>query len=273
MSNNIIDKIEDKKITNNSNIKLKENYLKFREITKYDFNKNVIKKNVGSEARTFNIINQGKPLLSPSRILKIFQEHIFWNIPKKNLIKPRLMGQLVHKFVELRVKFGVVEKLTKENLSDFSGGDYGFIENNWNEKQIDLFIEEVNLSVSKIYDYLNLKNITILECEKYVADEEYHGYIDMVAYKQYRDSNKDYKFTSGIKVPMIIDLKITTQKELSNNYIAQLSIYRHLYKNTAQCYILFYDRNSQTCRLEKASWKLLDTTFEKIDTLNKMFRG
>lgn len=243
------------------------NYKKFKEITEYDFTKMVIKKNVGNEARTFNIINQSKPLLSPSRISKVFTEHIFWNIPYKTLLLPRLMGQLVHKFLELRMVQKTIVVLTKENLETYTGNDYLFIIENWNNEKIDTFIEEVNEAVSNIYNYLNLKKIKILECEKYVCNYDYHGFIDMVAYRTYNDNG------SGVRIPMIIDLKITSNEEIISSYYLQLSIYRDIYKKTAQCFVLFYNRNTKTPRIEKASWKRLDETFEMIDRLNKYMRS
>lgn len=258
---------------NNSEYQQKQlasNYNKFLKISKFNFDEQVIKKNVGDEARTFNIINQQKPLLSPSRILKVFQEHIFWNIPYKNMILPRLMGTLIHKFIEYRVKYGLVNKLDLENLEDHVGEEYNYIIKNWNEEKIAAFINEVNTGVSKIVSFLNLKNIQVLNVEKYVCDTEYHGFIDIVAVQRYMNKKED-RF-SGMKKPMIIDLKVTTNKNMNNSYLGQLAIYRHLFRKTAQCYILFYDRDNQQCRLERAAWSELDETFKKINDLNMMFR-
>lgn len=247
--------------------KVAYNFKRFKEITDFDFNKMIIKKNVGNEARTFNLINQSKPLLSPSRIMKVFNEHIYWNIPNKVLIYPRLMGQLIHKFIELRLMTNKIIKLDRDNLIDYVGNDYTTIIDNWNDEKINLFIEECNHATNNIYNYLNNKKIKILCCEKYVCNNDYHGFIDLIAYQQYSENG------SGIKKPMIIDLKITSNEEIINSYYAQLAIYREIYERTAQCYILFYNRNSKEVRLEKASWKQLDDIFEKIDTLNKIFRG
>ena len=250
-------------------MKEKTTWKRFKEITDYDFTKEVVKKNVGDEARTFNVINQSKPLLSPSRLSKIFTEHIYWNIPKKSLMRPRLMGQLVHKFIELRIITGEVIILNENNLEEYAMGDYSYILENWNKEQINLFISEVNEAVVRIVNYLEVKKIKILQCEKYVCDLDYHGYIDLVGYQLYQEPNGALE---GGRRTMIIDIKITTNEEIINSYYAQLSIYRHIYQNTAQCYILFYNRETKEARLEKASWKQLDLTFEAIDRINKIYR-
>ncbi len=251
----------------------KPNFKRFKEIVQHDFTKEVIKKNVGDEARTFNIIDQSKPLLSPSRLSKVWNEHIFWNIPNKNLLRPRLMGSLIHKFIELRVMTGEIVKLNNDNLEDYAGGDYATIITEWKKEQIDLFIEEVNIAVSKIYDYLKLKDIVIMQCEKYVCDNDYHGYIDMVAYKEYKSKTIiENGANLGVKTPMIIDLKVTTGNEIKPEYYLQLSIYRHLFQKTASCYILFYNRDTQQARLEKASWNIMDFVFNCCDLFNRIFR-
>lgn len=247
--------------------KVKTNWVRFKEITNYNFQDIVIKKNVGDQLRTFLITNQSKPLLSPSRLASIFNEHIFWNIPKRTLLLPRLMGQLIHKFLELRIKENLIIKLTNENLEEYAGGDYHLIKEEWTQEKINLFMDDVNEAVDKIYNYLNQKKIKIVACEKYVCNDNYHGYIDLVGYKWFNNEK------SGEKIPMIIDLKITTNDEIINSYYAQLSIYRQIYEKTAQCYILFYDRNKKTPRLEKASWSKLDEVYEAIDRINKLYRG
>lgn len=259
------DNLENKEITSNDKKLLKERLDKFLEITKHNFNNDCIVNYVGDESRTFHKIDQSKPLLSPSRILKIFIEHKFWRIPSKHLLRPRLMGQLVHKLIELRIMNKQIVRLDKENLMEYAGNDYSIIEKDWSSEKIDLFIDEVNEATNNIYNYLNLKGIKVLECEKHVADTNYHGYIDMVAI---RTSENNWN-----KIPMIIDLKITSNKEIIPDYLLQLSIYRQIYQKTAQCFILFYNRDTKEARIEKAQWAELDRIFEKIDTLVKTFRG
>lgn len=253
-------------IVKNSNYKKQfraDKYRQFEKINSYNYNNSIIKKNMGKEVRTFNIIDQSKPLLSPSRIMKVFSEHKWCNIPQKSLMLPRLLGQLTHKLLELRVINKTPVVLDKDNLESLVGEDIVYIDD-WIEIKKELFIKDVNRAVSTIQNYLNDKNIVILSVEKYICNTEYHGYIDMVGYIQYSGGNKS---------PIIIDLKTTTIDKVQNSHIAQLSIYRHLYEDIPQCYILLYNRNNDECRLEKLSWKELDSTFEKIDGLNRMLRG
>lgn len=242
-----------------------ENFKKFMEITNHNFNNDVITNYIGDESRTFHKIDNSKPLLSPSRILKIFIEHKFWKIPSKHLLKPRLMGQLIHKFIELRIMNNTIIKLDRDNLVEYAGKDYELIKE-WSNEKIDLFINEVNEAVSNIYNYLNLKKIKVVECEKHIADFNYHGFVDMVGYKYDKDNNRN-------KLPLIIDLKITSNKEIIPDYLLQLAIYRQIYQKTAQCYILFYNRDTKEPRLEKASWAELDNIFNMIDSLVRTFRG
>lgn len=257
--------LDNKKISDYDKKILKDRVERFIEITKHNFNNDVIVNYVGDESRTFHKLDPSKPLLSPSRILKIFIEHKFWRIPSKHLLRPRLMGQLVHKLIELRIMNKQVVKLDKENLMDYAGNDYSVIEKEWSSEKIDLFIEEVNEATNNIYNYLNLKGIKVLECEKHVADYDYHGYIDMVAIRRSEGNSN--------KIPMIIDLKITSNKEMIPDYLLQLAIYRQIYEKTAQCFILFYNRDTKEARLEKAQWAELDSIFDKINTLVKTFRG
>lgn len=259
------DSLNNKELSQYDKKQLTERLHKFLEITNHNFNNDCIINYVGDESRTFHKIDQSKPLLSPSRILKMFIEHKFWRIPSKHLLRPRLMGQLVHKLIELRIMNKQIVKLDKENLIDYAGNDYAVIEKEWSSEKIDLFIEEVNEATNNIYNYLNLKGIKVLECEKHVADFNYHGYIDMVAVRTSK--------TNFNKIPMIIDLKITSNKEMIPDYLLQLAIYRQIYQKTAQCFILFYNRDTKEARLEKAQWAELDDIFEKIDTLVKIFRG
>ena len=251
-------------LTQYDKLKLKTNFKRFLEISAYDFNKQIIKKNIGNELRTFHILDQSKPLISPSRLSSLFNEHLFWNIPKKTLLIPRLLGQLVHKFLELRLVYNEIIKLNLENLEEYCKGDYLLIKENWSQEKILIFIDEVNEAVDNIYNYLSRKGIKIIAAEKYVCNNNFHGFIDLVGLKTYVNSRE--------KIPMIIDLKITSNDEIINTYYVQLSLYREIYERTANCYILFYNRDRKTPRLEKASWAKLNETYEIIEKLNNLYR-
>lgn len=224
----------------------KENVERFKEIVRYDYNKVMIKKNIGDEARTFHIMNKSKPLLSPSRLTKIFVEHKFWNIPKKNLIKPRLMGQIIHKLLEIRVISKQPVQLNEEQLKDWYTVDYDYLKNvdKWSNEEFNSMIDEVNIAVEKIYTTLKENKIDILEVEKHVCDQTFHGFIDIIGVKNYNGT--------AFKVPVIIDLKVTNRvDEIDPSYITQLAVYNKILEGRASCYIIYYNRETKDCFLKK----------------------
>ena len=246
--------------------KARSKYVRFKEIVDYDFKQEVYEQNVGDEARTFHISNKQKPLLSPSRLLKVFTEHKFFVVPSKNILIPRLFGSITHYLMERWLKYGEHIKVSRDNLEILAGEDYETLLKKGDDV-VDLFIEDLNEASSNIYNFLKLKKIKIIDCEKYVCNQEYHGFIDMVGYKWYQVEN------GGIRVPVLIDLKITKNDEITNDYYLQLAIYRQILEKTTQCYILFYNRDTKKCRLEKAKWSKLDKIYESINYLVEVFRN
>ena len=156
--------------------------------------------------------------------------------------------------------------VSKDNLEILAGDDYAELLKK-GDLVVNQFIEDLNIAQSKIYDFLKMKKIKIVQCEKYVCDSEYHGFIDMVGFKWYRVEN------GGLRTPIIIDLKITKNNEITNDYYLQLAIYRNLLNKIPQCFILFYNRDTQKCRLEKAKWSKLDKIYNSIDYLVQVFRN
>lgn len=243
---------------------LKENYEKFIKYCNYNFDGVTIKKNVGDEARTFHVLNKSIPLLSPSRIAKIFTEHQFWSIPKINLTKPRLFGQCAHKLLEMYLMTKDLTKLDKELLESWFPVDYELLKKELGNEMLEFTIDDINDSVASVIKFLKDNNIEVLQVEKHIANEMFHGYVDVLAIKRYANSN--------MVVPMIIDLKFSSMKEIAPSWTAQLAIYNEIMNGVAQCYILAYDRNTKICRLENINYKSLDYAIDAIKNTINLFR-
>lgn len=245
--------------------KLHDQYLKFIKLINYDYEQSMVTNNVGNEARTFHIMNKSKPLLSPSRLLKPFTEHKFFMIPKKNLLKPRIMGQIIHHLLELSINMGEIIKIDLEELSNKFPSDYEIMSENWSKETIDSMISDINKAVVEIINFLASNNMKVLRVEKHVNNFEYHGFIDLVCVKEYDTSNS--------KQPIILDLKVSSMKVMQPSWITQLSIYWEILERTCSCAILLFDRDTQKCSLLKVNAPTLKKNIEQWNNLVKMHRG
>lgn len=189
---------------------------RFKKIINYDFKNETFEKNVGNEARTFHISNRSKPLLSISRILKPLIEHKYWVIPKLNMLPNRLVGSLSHRLLEKSFYTNDIV-LIKENIEEVKellGKDWDNFIKLKPEKQTEI-LKSVNVVVKTTFSILKQKNIKIIASEKYICNQDFHGYIDLVGIK---DGD----------IPVILELKTSSLDQAKYETNLQLGLYKHL---------------------------------------------
>lgn len=272
--------IQNKDIDNLDNIThyqlktLQQNYKDLLSMVYYDYEEDMIETHAGDEARTFHIMNRSKPLLSPSRITKIFTEHRYWVIGNAKMLRPRLLGQIIHTNIEKHYK---LDTPLNELMIDWSwiennvsSNELEIINKNWNKEAKDRFIKEINDATQNIIKYLKQKKIEVLACEKHICDNEYHGFVDLIAQQQY---TSDKSKTNQPKKIFLIDLKISKEKKIKPEWVLQLAIYRRIFKSLPSCYILWYNTEKEEARLEKISLKEMNNILKLVDKLNDIIRN
>lgn len=216
---------------------MEKNLELIKKIVNYDFDKQTMIKHWGDESRTFCLTDKTTPLLSPSRIVKIFTEHIFWSIPEENLYNPRIFGKLIH--LGLEFHYGTKQKIkyTQQNIPNYLNDNIDLFLR-WEEEERQNFLDEVNFSIEKVIKFLNDNNIQVLASEKHISNKVFHGYPDIIGIKD----NK----------PVIIDLKTSRMEYKKNgkNHL-QLGVYNDILGNICDTYILYYRRNTRKVELFK----------------------
>lgn len=236
--------------------------MELNEFIEYDFRNEIYEKNVGDEARTFHKLNKSKPLLSISRILKVFTEFKYIIIPKLNLLPNRLVGQLTHRIIEWYYQNGETIKLDNnfETIKKIIPNDFENF-NKLDKLKKEKIINNVNLITKTTIKILNDLKINILASEKYVCNHNYHGYIDLIGIK----NNK----------LILIELKTSTEDRTKYETILQLD----LYKKLVQEYIKDIEIDTMEIRFlttdKKVYVKEIDTNneFEKINKIYERLLG
>lgn len=235
------------------------NHPVFEDIINYNYEQETFTKNIGNEARTFHISDKSRPLLSISRMLKAMVEHKYWVIPSMYLLPNKLIGQLSHRLVEQSFKEKRLVKLTGdwEQLKVWLGKDYDKFISLKTEKQTEI-INQVNNIIYTLLQIFKEKEIVIKAAEKYICNDFYHGYIDLIGYIKGR--------------PAIFELKtssLTTPKYETN---LQMGLYKHLINQVPELetYSIRFNTKTQKVNFEYVEpddFKHLDYIYKNI--LNK----
>lgn len=232
-------------------------YNSFEEKVKYNFKNEVFEKHIGEEARTFHILNKSRPLLSISRIVKPLTEFRYWVIPKMYLLPSRLTGQLSHKLLEKSFFQNNVIQLSAsiEELKMCLKDDYEAFLNLSKDKK-EQVINNVNLVVYETFKIIKKFGIKILRGEKYICNQIYHGYIDLIGYINGK--------------PAIFELKTTTLPTPKFETKLQLGLYKKIINEPdLQTYTIRFDLKQRKGYLEE-----IDTSdFDKMDYLVKNILG
>lgn len=216
---------------------------KFEEIINYNFEAETKEIFVGDEARRVHLSNPGKPLLSISRITKVFTEHKYFKIPQLNLLANRIIGQLSHRLLDQTYKNGDIVRIPNdpELIKEILGQDAAKFSQLKPEKQ-EWALNAVNTIVNQVWRVFQEKGVIIKATEKYICNTDFHGYIDILAYVN--------------DEPAVIELKISNIDETKYETKLQLGLYQHLINlPEVKAYELRFN-----LKAKKYYWSAIDTT-------------
>lgn len=228
---------------------------KLDQIVAYDFSKEVFEVFVGDEARTFHKSDRSKPLLSISRILRPLTEHKYWRIPKLNLLPNRLIGSLSHRLIEQSFKEKKVCLLNGDlkQLQDLIGKDWDLFGRLKNEVR-NKIVNNVNAVVDMTFKILIKQNINIIASEKYICNNSFHGYIDLIGYIDGR--------------PCILELKTSSLDNPKYETNLQLGMYKDLIGiETLETYAIRFNLKHKKVNFDVVNtddFKLIKHLYERL---------
>ena len=122
------------------------------------------------------------------------------------------------------------------------------------EKQTEI-LKSVNVVVKTTFSILKQKNIKIIASEKYICNQDFHGYIDLIGIKD------DH-------IPVILELKTSSLDQAKYETNLQLGLYKHLINmEEVETYAIRFNLKKKLAHfdsVETKDFEIIKNLYERI---------